>query len=139
MSEVLTFSIFLQIVYEDKQKLLTMQAIPIIMSLMASFITIKEKIVNAGYARVKILSNSVHLRFERIDQSGASGAFDALRDKLYHEIPEAKWDHSVRWMTMPRGKLNQALGFCYRELGVGRVKIEDHHASEGNRQPPLGF
>lgn len=92
-----------------------------------------------GYARVKILSNAVHLRFEQIDIPGKSGTFDLLRDKLYHEILQARWDQRIRWMIIPLSKLNAVFNFCYRELGVGYVRIENHTAQGHSHQPPLRF
>ncbi len=90
-----------------------------------------------GYARIKILPNTVQLRFEQIDFSGRSNAFDLLRDKLYHEIPEARWDKQIRWMVLPANRLNKALDFCYQELGVGRVRIERGYLAKDPTQLPL--
>ena len=78
------------------------------------------------YARIQILPNSIHLRFEQIDTPSRRGAFDLLRDKLYHEIPQTRWNQRIRWLVIPVSKLNDVLNFCYRELGVGHVRIENH-------------
>ena len=92
-----------------------------------------------GYARIKILPNSVHLRFEQIDSPTKEGAFDLLRDKLYHEIPQARWDQHIRWMIIPLSKLNDVFNFCYRELGVGHVSIENHTVPNQSQQLQLRF
>ena len=96
-------------------------------------------IVKNGYARIKILPNAVQLRFEQIDFSGRSNAYDLLRDKLYHEIPEIQWDRRIRWMVLPANQLNKVLDFCYRELGVGRVRIESNRSPKRSTQLPLGL
>lgn len=92
-----------------------------------------------GYARIRITQKSVQLRFEQIDSPYKQGSFDLLRDKLYHEIPDTRWDNQIRWMVMPYKRLSKVLDFCYRELGVGCVKIENDHTDGKTSQLPLRF
>jgi hypothetical protein len=92
-----------------------------------------------GYARIKISDNSVLVRFEQIDPPGTQGVFDKLRDRLYQEIPLIKWDHDIRWLVAPYHELNRVLNFCYREFGVGHVKIEGVGNIEHLKEFPLRF
>ncbi len=88
-----------------------------------------------GYARIQILPKLVRLRFEQIRE----GDFDLLRDKLYHEIPHIWWNSKIRWMETPMPQLNKMLDFCYRELGVGHVKIDNDASINHSTQLPIIF
>lgn len=92
-----------------------------------------------AYVRVKILSNSIQLRFEQIDSPKQPRSFDLLRDRLYQEIPNAKWNKQIRWMVIPLDQLNNVLDFCYREFGSGQVKIENKRVSRPSTQMPFRF
>lgn len=71
-----------------------------------------------GYARIRILSDGIRVRFEQVGNE-----FDQLRDAFYRSIPTAKWNHKERWLVVPITDMGMALDFCYRHFGVGHVKI----------------
>ncbi|MEI2611134.1 MAG: hypothetical protein V9G20_21090 [Candidatus Promineifilaceae bacterium] len=83
-----------------------------------------------GYARIKLLPDAIWVRFERVDKPNRSGEFDKLRDRFYQEIPEAKWNPEIRWMTLPVRKFERLMLFCRREFGIRQVKLEKVRADQ---------
>ena len=77
-----------------------------------------------GYARIKIRSDGIRVRFEQVGNE-----FDQLRDAFYRSIPTAKWNHEERWLVVPVIDMGIALDFCYHHFGVGQVKIQSSISS----------
>ena len=84
-----------------------------------------------GYARIKIMSGGIRVRFEQVGNE-----FDQLRDAFYRSIPTAKWNHEERWLVVPVIDMGIALDFCYHHFGVGHVKI---HPSISSTQQQLSM
>ncbi len=82
-----------------------------------------------GYSRIQVSTDKIYVRFERVEPPGPPGTFDALRDRFYHSVLSARWDHHIRWMVVPVQDLSKVVDFCYREFGVIGTKITSNNPS----------